>query len=107
MQAQVSNDSDVPRTPPRRRSEDGEEHNAEGDEDSSDHDIEAQDDDDYESRKVQRGRRKWEMMATFDRTAMLDSEASAAIQRIADEKMEQSGLVKWPSARIPSKCIGL
>jgi hypothetical protein len=41
---------------------------------------------------------------------MLDPEVSAAIQRIisiADEKMEQSGLVEWPLARIPSKYIGL
>ncbi len=56
---------------------------------------------------MQRGRRPWEVLATFDRTAMLDSEVSAAIQCIADEKMQQPGLVNWPSARIPSKSIGL
>ncbi len=38
---------------------------------------------------------------------MLDSEVTAAIQRIADEKMEKSGLVEWLSARIPSKTIVL
>jgi hypothetical protein len=109
MQVQVSNETEAPpppRTPP--RCDDGQEDNADDDNASSQHGIEEQDEDEEpDSRKVQRGRRKWEVLATFDRTAVLDSEVTAAIQRIADEKMEESGLVEWPSARIPSKTIGL
>jgi hypothetical protein len=104
MQAQVSNDSEAPCTRP--RSEDCEEHNTDSDDDSTDHDIEEQDDESG-LRNVQRGRHTWEVLATFDQTAMLVLEVSAAILRIADEKIEQSGLVEWPSARIPSNCIGL
>ena len=49
-------------------------------------------------RKV-RGRRKWEVLHTWDRTALLDTEINADILQRATEKMEQSGLVEWPSSR--------
>jgi hypothetical protein len=49
-------------------------------------------------RKV-RGRRKWEVLHTWDRTALLDTEINADTLQRATEKMEQSGLIEWPSAR--------
>jgi len=103
VQVPVSNDTEAPPppcTPPRCDDRDGQEEADDGIEEQ--YAAEGPD-----SRKVQRGRRQWEVLATFDRTAVLDSEVTAAIQRIADEKMEESGLVEWPSARIPSKTIGL
>ncbi len=38
---------------------------------------------------------------------MSQLEVNADILRIANGKMEETGLVEWPSARIPSKTIGL
>ena len=49
-------------------------------------------------RKV-RGRRKWEVLHTWDRTALLDTEINADTLQRAAEKMEQAGLIEWPSAR--------
>ena len=43
----------------------------------------------------------------WDRTQKLDSEIDAEILGIATAKMEESGLVEWPSARRPAKTIGL
>ena len=57
-------------------------------------------------RKV-RGRRKWEVLRTWDRTALLDTEINADTLQSATEKMEQSGLVEWPAARTSQKTLGL
>ncbi len=56
-------------------------------------------------RFAHRWRRNWTELATFDRTAMLDSEVEAGILAIATEKMQESGLMEWPEikrADIPS-----
>ena len=89
-----------PRTPPREE-HDGENPNA--DEVQQEEEDEEQEEDEEEEeperQKKIRGRRKWELLQSWDRNALLDSEINAEVLRIATEKMEESGLVEWPSAR--------
>ena len=97
-----------PRTPP-REDHDGENPNA--DEVQQEEEDEEQEEDEEEEeperQKKIRGRRKWELLQSWDRTALLDSEINAEVLRIATEKMEESGLVEWPSARSAAKTLGL
>lgn len=97
-----------PRTPPREE-HDGENPNA--DEVQQEEEDEEQEEDEEEEeperQKKIRGRRKWEVLQSWDRNALLDSEINAEVLRIATEKMEESGLVEWPSARSAVKTLGL
>ena len=97
-----------PRTPPREE-HDGENPNA--DEVQQEEEDEEQEEDEEEEeperQKKIRGRRKWEVLQSWDRNALLDSEINAEVLRIATEKMEESGLVEWPSARSAAKTLGL
>ena len=60
-------------------------------------------------RFAHRRRRNWTALASFDRTAMLDSEIDAAISALATEKMQESGLMEWPEIKRADqkKTIGL
>ena len=97
-----------PRTPPREEL-DGANPNA--DEVQQEEEDEEQEEDEEEEeperQKKIRGRRKWEVLQSWDRNALLDSEINAEVLRIATEKMEESGLVEWPSARSAAKTLGL
>ena len=96
------------RTPPREE-HDGENPNA--DEVQQEEEDEEQEEDEEEEeperQKKIRGRRKWEVLQSRDRNALLDSEINAEVLRNATEKMEESGLVEWPSARSAAKTLGL
>ena len=80
-----------PRTPPREE-HDGENPNA--DEVQQEEEDEEQEEDEEEEeperQKKIRGRRKWEVLQSWDRNALLDSEINAEVLRIATEKMEES-----------------
>ena len=70
-----------------------------GDDDEiQDEDSGEEEEDESSSIKKVRGRRRWEVMGSWDQTEIL---------RIATVKMEESGLVEWPSAQCPPKTIGL
>ena len=60
---------------------------------------EEQEEEEEDRPRKDRGRRKWEVLHTWDRTALLDTEINADTLQRATEKMEQSGLIEWPSAR--------
>jgi hypothetical protein len=60
-----------------------------------------------EAPKKTRGRRQWVLLESWDRTALLDSEIDAEVLRLANERMEESGMVEWPTARQATKTIGL
>jgi hypothetical protein len=88
---------DAPRTPPRGGSHFDEN---EGDQAENDSDEESGDEEDGPAKKkVSRGRRAWMELGTWDRTAMLDSEIDHQILMLANQRMEESGLVEWPQAR--------
>ena len=96
-----------PRTPPEERRRE----NPDADEVQQEEEDEEQEEDEEEEeperQKKIRGRRKWEVLQSWDRNALLDSEINAEVLRIATEKMEESGLVEWPSARSAAKTLGL
>ena len=88
---------DAPRTPPRGGSHLDED---QSDQEENDSDDESGDEDDGPAKKkVSRGRRAWTELGTWGRTAMLDSEIDHQILMLANERMEESGLVEWPQAR--------
>jgi hypothetical protein len=69
--------------------------------------MEEEEEEEEDRPRKMRGRRKWEVLRTWDRTALLDTEINADILQSATEKMEQSGLVEWPAARTSQKTLGL
>ncbi len=90
------------RTPPR--------HNrayADSNYEQSDQSVEDNEEEDRSSTKNVSGRHKLKVLETWDRTAMLDSEVNVGIMLIAAEKLEESGLVEWPTARRTTKIICL
>jgi hypothetical protein len=99
----------APRTPPRPdgAAVDDETSRRDGADDDDGVDDDSLEEEEAEVTKKCRGRRKWAVVGTWDRTAVLDSAIDVEIMRIATEKMEESGLVEWPSARKPKKTIGL
>ena len=62
--------------------------------------MEEEEEEEEDRPRKMRGRRKWEVLRTWDRTALLDTEINADILQSATGKMEQSGLVEWPAARL-------
>ena len=100
----------APRTPPRGdgADDDGAEENDGADDGDGEPDEDSgEEEEDESSSSKKRGRRIWEVLSVWDRTQKLDSEIDAEILGIATAKMEESGLVEWPSARRPAKTIGL
>jgi hypothetical protein len=99
----------APRTPPRRDgADDGADDEIDGADDGADDESQEEDsckeeEDESSSIKNVRGRRKWEVLGTWDQNEILNSEVNAEILRIATAKMEESGLVEWPSAWRPPK----
>jgi hypothetical protein len=66
----------------------------------NDSDDESGDDDDGPAKKkISRGRRTWTELDSWDRSAMLDSEVDHQVLTLANQRMEDSGLVEWPQAR--------
>ncbi len=85
----------APRTPPRRDGADDETPGRDRDgvddeslEDSEPDSGEEEEEEELMSTKKVRGRRKWVVLGTWDRTEVLDSEIDAEILCIATEKVE-------------------
>ena len=71
-------------------------------------DNESGDDDGPAKKKVSRGRRTWTELGSWDRTSTLDSEIDHQVSTLANQRMEESGLVEWPRARRrdDNHCLG-
>jgi hypothetical protein len=102
---------DPPRTPPREEA--GANENPSEINDNAEENEASEDEDEEESASVgsgkrRRARRKWTVLGHWDACHYIASELDANILRVATERMEESGLVEWPSTRVkPTKSIGL
>jgi len=102
---------DPPRTPPREEA--GANENPSEINDNAEENEATEDEDEEESASVASGKRRrvskeWTPLEEWDATQFLASELEAKILRVATERMEESGLVEWPSTRTkPGKSIGL
>jgi hypothetical protein len=102
---------DPPRTPPRKEAG-ANEFPSEINDDAEENEA-SEDDDEDESASVGSGkrrrvRRKWTVIGDWDAGHYIPSELDANILRVATERMEESGLVEWPSTRVkPTRSIGL
>ena len=102
---------DPPRTPPREEA--GANENPSEINDNAEENEATEDEDEEESASVGSGKRRrvskeWTLLQEWDATQFLASELEAKILRVATERMEESGLVEWPSTRVkPTKSIGL
>jgi hypothetical protein len=102
---------DPPRTPPREEA--GANENPSEINDNAEENEATEDEDEEESASVGSGKRRrvskeWTLLQEWDATQFLASELEAKILRVATERMEESGLVEWPSTRAkPTKSIGL
>ncbi len=102
---------DPPRTPPREEA--GANANPSEINDNAEEYEATEDEDDEESESVgsekrRRVSREWRVLGDWDPVQLLPSEIEANILRVATERMEESGLVEWPSTRVkPGKSIGL
>ncbi len=102
---------DPPRTPPREEA--GANENPSENNDNAE-EIEATENEDEEdaasvgSGKRRRARRKWTVIGEWDANQFLAAKLEANILRVTTERMEESGLVEWPSIRAkPTRSIGL
>ncbi len=102
---------DPPRTPPREEA--GANENPSEINDNAEENEATEDEEEEESASVASGKRRrvskeWTPLEEWDATQFLASEIDAKILRVATERMEESGLVEWPSTRAkPGKSIGL
>jgi hypothetical protein len=96
-----------PRTPPRTPDEEEQEAEQESLPDSESEEEQDIEGEEEERPKIIRGRRKWVLLESWDRTAQVGSAIDAEVLRLANERMEESGMVEWPTARVATKTIGL
>jgi hypothetical protein len=106
----VSRESPLPRTPPRTLEVEEQEAEQETLPDSEEErDIEEEEEkldieeEEEEHPKQTRALRKWVLLESWDRTDLLDSDIDAEVLRIANERMEESGMVELPAARMPAR----
>ncbi len=102
---------DPPRTP--RREEAGPNENPNDINHSAKENEATEDEDEEESASVGSGKRRracrqWSVLGDWDADQFITSEIDANILRVATERMEESGLVEWPSTRVkPTRSICL
>ncbi len=103
--------ADPPRTPPREEA--GANENLIENNDNAGENEATENEDEEESASVGSGKRRrvrwtWTIIGEWDACQFLASEIDAHILRIATERMEESGLVEWPSTRAKlAKSIGV
>jgi len=102
---------DTPRTPPREEA--GANENPSEINDNAKEFLETDEEDEEDSESVgsakqRRVRREWTVLGEWDPVQLLATEIEADILQLATTRMEESGLVEWPSTRQkPGKSIGL